>query len=36
MMALLMPIYTDKLETDKFKIITFVRTFIRYTSINYG
>ena len=43
MMALLMTIYTDKLETGenidiflKFKIITFVRTFIRYTSINYG
>ena len=44
MMALLMTIYTDKLETGEniyiyfffFKIITFVRTFIRYTSINYG
>ena len=44
MMALLMTIYTDKLETGEkiiyiyiflFKIITFVRTFIRYTSINY-
>ena len=39
MMALLMTIYTDKLETGDiyiyifflFKIITFVRTFIRYT-----
>ena len=43
MMALLMTIYTDKLETGEniyiyifFFIITFVRTFIRYTSINYG
>ena len=44
MMALLMTIYTDKLETGEniyiffffCKIITFVRTFIRYTSINYG
>ena len=40
MMALLMTIYTDKMETGKniyflFKI-TFVRTFIRYTSITYG
>ena len=41
MMALLMTIYTDKLEYIYIlffiiKIITFVRTFIRYSSINYG
>ena len=38
MMALLMTIYTDKLETGKKKKKkkSFVRTFIRYTSINYG